>query len=130
MKTITIEGKEYEVECNALTYVQYKKMFGRGIIEDLQIVKNYLVNQTIETNKIMLEDNTLSEVEVSNRLSEIMVHSIDEFIEVITKIAYIMIYSANNRIESYENWLKNIKKFKIDDDWIVEVTEIAVDCFC
>lgn len=130
MKTITIEGKEYEVECNALTYVQYKKMFGRGIIEDFQIVKNYLVNQTIETNKIMLEDNTLSEVEVSNRLSEIMVHSIDEFIEVITKIAYIMIYSANNRIESYENWLKNIKKFKIDDDWIVEVTEIAVDCFC
>ncbi len=130
MKTITIEGKEYEVECNALTYVQYKKMFGRGIIEDFQIVKNYLVNQTIETNKIILEDNTLSEVEVGNKLSEIMVHSVDDFIEVITKMTYIMIYSANNRIESYEDWLKNIKKFKIDDDWIVEVTELAVDCFC
>lgn len=130
MKTITIEGKGYKVECNALTYVQYKKMFGRGIIEDFQIVKNYLVNQTIETNKIILEDKTLSEVEVSNKLSEIMVHSVDDFIEVITKMAYIMIYSANNRIESYEDWLKNIKKFKIDDDWIVEVAELAVDCFC
>lgn len=130
MKTITIEGKEYEVECNALTYIQYKKMFGRGILEDFQIVKNYLVNQTIQTNKIMLEDENISETEVSDKLSEIMIHSIDEFIEVVTKIAYIMIYSANDRIESYENWLKNIKKFKIDDDWIVEVTELAVDCFC
>ena len=31
---------------------------------------------------------------------------------------------------SDEKWLENISNFKIDDDWIVEVAEFAVDCFC
>ena len=32
--------------------------------------------------------------------------------------------------QEYENWLRKIKSFKIDDDWVAEVTELAVDCFC
>ena len=32
--------------------------------------------------------------------------------------------------KEYEKWLENISNFKIDDDWIVEVAEFAVDCFC
>ena len=34
------------------------------------------------------------------------------------------------RIDQFLNNNASIKNFKIDDDWIVEVTEIAVDCFC
>ena len=59
-----------------------------------------------------------------------MNNHIDDFIEVITRIAYILIYSANEKVEEYENWLRKIKNLKIDDDWVAEVTELAVDCFC
>ena len=36
----------------------------------------------------------------------------------------------NEKIPEYEIWLKSIESLKITDDWIVEVTEFAVDCFC
>ena len=71
MKQIEIEGKSYNIDCNAFTPVQYKAFFKE-----------------------------------SKRNSK-----------------------RHNKIEDYENWLKSIEHFKIDDQWIVEVTEFAVDCF-
>lgn len=130
MKTIVIDGKEYEIDCNALTFVQYKKMFKRGIFEDMQIVKNYLVLQTLKTQEIKEKYPQMTEDIINNEVSNYMTKYLDDFIEVITQITYIMIYSANEKIEEYEKWLKNIKTFKIDDDWVAEVTEFAVDCFC
>lgn len=130
MKTIVIDGKEYEIDCNALTFVQYKKMFKRGIFEDMQIVKNYLVLQTLKTQEIKEKYPQMTEDIINNEVSNYMTKYLDDFIEVITRITYIMIYSANEKIEEYEKWLKNIKTFKIDDDWVAEVTEFAVDCFC
>ena len=53
----------------------------------------------------------------------------DEFIIKITQIAWILIYTANKKIENYESWLESIKHFSIEDDWIVEVAEFAVNCF-
>ena len=55
---------------------------------------------------------------------------IDDFIITITKIAWILIYTANEEIDEYEKWLKSIKKIDVQEDWISEVTEFAVDCFC
>lgn len=130
MKTIAIDGKQYNIECNAFTYVQYRKVFNRGIFEDIQIIKDYLITQTTSAIQLKEENPNITEIELSEKLSNIMMSKLDDFIEAITKIAYILIYSANENIEDYEAFLKGIKSFKIDDDWIVEVTEFAVDCFC
>lgn len=130
MKTIAIDGKQYNIECNAFTYVQYRKVFNRGIFEDIQIIKDYLITQTTSAIQLKEENPNITEIELSEKLSNIMISKLDDFIEAITKIAYILIYSANENIEDYEAFLKGIKSFKIDDDWIVEVTEFAVDCFC
>ena len=91
-------------------------------------IKNYLIKQTVVAKQ--LEERDINETEKLNLLSEYMISDTDEFITKITQIAWILIYTADNKIESYEDWLKSISAFKIDDDWIVEVTEFAVDCFC
>lgn len=130
MKTIVIDGNEYEIECNALTYIQYKKIFKKGIFADMDIIKDYLVSQTLKTKELKEKYPQMSEQEIDTQVGNYMNNYIDDFIEVITRIAYILIYSANEKIEEYEEWLRKIKNFKIDDDWVAEVTELAVDCFC
>ncbi len=130
MKTIVIDGNEYNIECNALTYIQYKKVFNKGIFADMDIIKDYLVRQTLKANELKEKYPQMSEQEIDTQVGNYMNNYIDDFIEVITRIAYILIYSANEKIEEYENWLRKIKSFKIDDDWVAEVTELAVDCFC
>ena len=130
MKQIKIDGNTYDVDCNALTYVLHKRIFNKGIMQDIRIIQNYLITQTIEANKLKNQFPELNESELNDRISKFMNNYIDEFIEAITRIAYTLIYTANDKIASYDDFLRNIKKFKIDDDWIVEVTELAVNCFC
>jgi hypothetical protein len=130
MKTIVIDGNKYDIECNALTYIQYKKVFNKGIFADMDIIKDYLIRQTLKANELKEKYPQMSEQEIDTQVGNYMNNYIDDFIEVITRIAYILIYSANEKIEEYENWLRKIKSFKIDDDWVAEVTELAVDCFC
>lgn len=130
MKQIKIDGNTYDADCNALTYVLHKRIFNRGIMQDIRIIQNYLITQTIEANKLKNQFPELSESELNDRISKFMNNYIDEFIEAITRIAYTLIYTANDKVANYDDFLRNIKKFKIDDDWIVEVTELAVNCFC
>lgn len=128
MKTITICGKKYDINCNALTYVKYKSIFKTGILKDMQYIQNYLIKQAVIAKQ--LDEKKISEAEKLSQLSEIMINDTDEFVSKITQIAWILIYTANNKVESYETWLSSITKFNISDDWISEVTEFAVDCFC
>lgn len=128
MKTITICGKECEIDCNALTYVKYKTIFKTGILKDMQFIQNYLIKQVVIAKQ--LDEKKMSEEEKLSQLSEIMIIDTDEFITKITQLAWILLYTANNKIESYEDWLKSLNNFKIDADWISEVAEFAVDCFC
>lgn len=128
MKTITICGKEVEIDCNALTYVKYKSIFKTGILKDMQFIQNYLIKQVVVSNQ--LEGKKMSEAEKLNQVSEYMIDDTDEFVTKITQLAWILIYTADNKVADYENWLKSITDFKIDDDWIAEVTEFAVSCFC
>lgn len=130
MKQIKIDGNTYDADCNALTYVLHKRIFNRGIMQDIRIIQNYLITQTIEANKLKNQFPELSDSELDDRVSRFMNNYIDEFIEAITRIAYTLIYTANDKIANYDDFLRNIKNFKIDDDWIVEVTELAVNCFC
>ena len=128
MKTIIICGKEHKLECNALTYVKYKNFFKRGIIEDVQILQDYLIKQTVITKQV--EEKNITEAEKLLMVSNYMNQYVDDFIIAITRIAWILIYTADKDIEEYEKWLEGISSFKIDDDWIVEVAEFAVSCFC
>lgn len=128
MKTITICGKEYKLECNALTYVKFKTFFKKGIIEDIQILQEYLIKQAVITKQV--EGKDISESEKVSIVSNYMNKFVDDFVIAITRIAWILIYTANRDIEDYEKWLEGMSSFKIDDDWIVEVAEFAVDCFC
>ena len=128
MKTITICGKEHKLECNALTYVKYKNFFKRGIIEDVQILQDYLIKQTVITKQV--EEKNITEAEKLLMVSNYMNQYVDDFIIAITRIAWILIYTTDKDIEEYEKWLEGISSFKIDDDWIVEVAEFAVSCFC
>lgn len=128
MKTITICDTEYPIESNALTFVKYKSIFKTGILKDMQFIQNYLIKQSVIAEQ--LKDKPLDDAEKMSQVSAYMIDDTDEFVAKITQIAWILIYTANNKIESYEDWMKSIKEFKIDDNWIVEVTEYAVDCFC
>lgn len=128
MKTITICGKEVEIDCNALTYVKYKAFFKTGILKDMQFIKSYLIKQVVISNE--LENKKMSEAEKLSQVSEYMIDDTDEFVTKITQLAWILIYTANNKVENYESWLKSITSFKTDDDWIAEVAEYAVNCFC
>nr|DAX64885.1 MAG TPA: tail assembly chaperone protein [Caudoviricetes sp.] len=130
MKTIEICGKKYEIDCNALTYVKYRNMFNRGIFDDLKILQDFLVKYAYLTKKIKDENPDIDDITIINSLSTLMIDDMDLFAEAATRMAYIMIYTANKEIEEYENWLEKISSIKTNDEWIVEVTEFAVNCFC
>ena len=130
MKQIVIEGNKYDIDCNGLTYILHKRIFNRGIMQDIHVLQNYIITQTIKANEIKTKFPKLSDTEINNQVANFMNDYIDDFIEAITRITYTLIYTANDKIESYEEFLRSIKNLKIDDDWIVEVTELAVDCFC
>lgn len=129
MKKITIDGKGYELDSNALTYIKYKSFFKTGIFDDMQKIQMYLAKQHVYTTQFK-ETGTLSDVEIAGLVAEKMQPELDNFIIKITQITWILIYTANEKIEPYEDWLRGIKHFKIDDDWIAEVTELAVNSFC
>lgn len=128
MKTINIDGKAFEIDSNALTFVKYKNFFKTGLLDDMQKIELYLAKQHVYTTQF--KESGLSDVEIAALVAERMQSEVDEFIIKITQIAWILIYTANEKIESYQDWLKNIKHFKIDEDWIAEVTEFAVESFC
>lgn len=130
MKTITICGKEHKIDCNALTYVKYRKLFNRGIFDDIKILQSFLTKQVVITEQLKKENPDVDDATIIASLSKLMLNDMDLFVEAATRIAYIMIYTANKKIAEYEKWLEDIPYLKTNDEWIAEVTEFAVSCFC
>ena len=128
MKEITICNKKYPIDCNAFTRFQYKEIFGKGIFSDIKILNQFSEQQKKIRQK--LENENKSEEDIQEQLNYSMMDSLDDFIDVIEKIAYILIYTANPEIESFEKWLINIEKIDLSSSWISEVTELAVTSFC
>lgn len=126
MKTITICGKEYEIACNAFTRFQYKTIFRKGIFADIKVLSEFSEKQ----EKLRKELKNKPEEEIENEVNLIMMENLDDFIDVIEKMAYILIYTANPKIGSFEEWLKGIDKLDLSASWISEVTELAVNSFC
>ena len=128
MKSITICEKEYPIVCNAFTRFEYKKIFNRGIFADIKVLSEFSDNQ--EKMKKELVKKELADEEIEKEINLYMMEHLDDCIDVIERIAYLLIYSANDKIESFENWLKAIEKIDLSDKWIQEVTEVAVSSFC
>ena len=128
MKKITICDKEYEVSCNAFTRFQYKKIFGKGIFADIKTLSEFSENQ--EKVRKELTEKGLSNEEIDKEVNFYVMEHLDEFIDVVERIAYILIYSANNSIKSFEDWLKGLEKIDLSASWISEGTELAVSSFC
>lgn len=130
MKTITICGEKYPIDCNALTYVKYREMFKKGIFDDIKILQSFLAKQVLTAEQLKKENPDIDDTAIIASLSKLMLDDMDLFAEAATRIAYIMIYTANKKVEQYEEWLENIPSLKTNDEWIAEVTEFAVSCFC
>lgn len=128
MKTITICDKEFEIDCNAFTRFQYKTIFGRGIFADVKILNEYSDRQ--DKKRKELKSKNMSEEEIEKEIGLYMMDNLDDFIDVIERITYILIYTANDKIESFEDWLKGITKIDLSASWVSEVTELAVNSFC
>lgn len=126
MKTITICDKEYKIACNAYTRFQYKTIFGKGIFTDIKILNEFSNKQ----EKLREQLKGKPEEEIENEINLMMMENLDDFIDVIEKIAYILIYSADSNIGSFQDWLKGIEKIELSANWISEVTEFAVNSFC
>lgn len=128
MKKITICNKEFNIDCNAYTRFQYKSIFGKGIFADIKILSDYSDKQ--ENLRKKLKDEGKTDEEIEKQVNSEMMTNLDDFIDVIEKIAYILIYTVDNKIGSFENWLKSIEKIDLSESWIAEVTEFAVSSFC
>ena len=136
MKKIIICDKEYDISCNAFTRFQYKKIFGRGIFADIKILSDFSENQ--EKIRKSLTEKNLPDEEIEKEVNLYMMEHLDDFIDVVEKIAYILIYSAktapgytgNDPLESFEDWLRGLEKPDLSANWVSEVTELAVSSFC
>lgn len=130
MKIIEICGKKYEIDCNALTHVKYRKLFNTDIFSDIRILKTFLTKQVLLAENLKKENPEVDDATIITSLSTLMLDDMGLFLEASTRMAYIMIYTANKKVPEYEEWLEGIPSLKTNDEWIAEVTEFAVDCFC
>lgn len=128
MKKIEIDGKEYQIDCTAYTRFEYKKIFGVGIFEDINKINEFNTRANEEREKLKAEGKT--EEEIKKTTEAMMMAKLDDFIDVIQKIAYIEIHTADKTTGTFEEWLQGIKKISLADPWISEVTELAVNSFC
>ena len=105
-KIITIDGKEYEMKSSAYTQFAYKDMTGRSLLKDLQGMIQKVNKENIEQDMSALE----------------------EFIEPILDMTYIMLKEADEKqISTKEEFLKNIECLYDDWHWIEDVILLAVN---
>lgn len=128
MKEIQIDGKTYPIKCTAFTRFEYKKIFGVGIFEDIAKINKFNNQTTAEKEKLKAKGKT--DEEIDKIVNAKMMEKLDEFIDVLQRIAYIEIYTANPEVGTFEKWLSSIEKISLADSWIGEVTEYAVTSFC
>lgn len=130
MKKIVIDDKHYNIDCSAYTYIQYKQVFKKGIFSDIQTIKNFFTKQAEIIIKLKTENENISEDDISDKIENELLFEIDDFVEAITRLAYIFIYTNDTNFMSYEDFMKGISRLSINDDWVIEVTEFAVEKFC
>lgn len=130
MKTIEICGKEYPIDCNALTYKNYRSKFNTDIFSDIRTLQAFLTKQVLLAESLKKDNPNVEDSSIISSLSTLMLEDMGLFIEAATRMAYIMILAADKKIPEYDEWLESIPTIRTNDEWIAEVTEFAVNCFC
>lgn len=128
MKEIVINNKTYEIKSNALTKFHYKKIFGVGIFKDISILN--AINTKSEKIRKELKDSGLSEEEIEIEVNTQLIEESDAIIDVALKMAYILIYTANNQFMSFEDWLNTLDKVDLKENWVSEVINTISSTFC
>lgn len=105
---IKIKNKSYIGQCNALSYVFYKRIFRANIFEDLENLRKSLVN--ISNN-------------VANK------QDIADFYEILIRLIYILIYTKNQDIEDIENWFKKIQIQDLTEELTNKTIEVFLESF-
>lgn len=102
-KVIKISGKEYSMKSSAYTQFKYKNDTGRKLLDDIQRISK--ISQ-------MSEDEQIG--------------SMEDVIELLLHIAYIMIEEADaKQVITFDDFLKDIDGLFDETDWINEVVELA-----
>lgn len=106
---IRIGNKKYVGYCNAMTYIYYNKVFNANIFDDLDRIKEYLI-------KINLQSISKNDV--------------DNMVNIILKLVYILIYTNNpKKINRFEKWENEHKNEIIEPNMTNEIIEYLVDNF-
>lgn len=122
---IVIDKKEYNICTNAFCLFEYKKQFKTGMIADIGKMTKY--NERIA--EIEEEYKGKSEAEIKRATDRVALEEFDNILQIPLQLAYIFIKSANRNFTDFETWLKTIEYIDIEEKWIGEVTELAVDSF-
>ena len=103
-KTVKISGNEYFMQSSAYTQFKYKDITGRKLLDDLMKLQK-----------------------LSNLDEAGMLNGIDDLIEVLLQITYVMIEEADSsQVKNYEDFLKSIDNLFEDPSWMNEVIELAI----
>lgn len=125
-KKLTICGKEYNICSNAFCMFEYKKQFKTGIIADIGKMNDYNV-KVEEIEKKCKQENR--EEDIEREINRMALDEFDNIIQIPLQLAYVFIKVADRNFMSFEDWLMTIDDIKIEDSWIGEVTELAVNSF-
>ncbi len=102
VKTIRIDGKDYDMKSSAYTQFAYKNQTGRSFLSDIQKLTG-------------LKDN------ISNLME------VDGLIEVLLDISFVMIQESDpTRFKNEEEFIKSIGVLFDEPKWIEEVIELAI----
>lgn len=124
-KKLEICGKEYDICTNAYTMFIYKKEFKTGMMADIGRLQEFATMQ----NKITRENEGKTKEEIDEAVGLALMPELDTYIEVSLRIAYVFIKCANPSFMSFEEWVQGIETFNLEDAWVAEVTELAVNSF-
>lgn len=106
-KIININQKEYSAKSSAYTQFKYKNDTGRSLMSDLQKIS--------KLDKLDLEGQ---------------VEGIDDLLETVLKMAYIMIEEADSsQVTSYEDFLKDLDGLFDEQQWLMDIIELAQSPF-
>lgn len=107
-KKITIGYTTYEMQSSAYTQFKYRDITGRSLVKDLMsLSKKY--------EKISKEDEIIEQYE-----------GIDDFMNTLLEIAYIMSMEAKSFTGTKDEFLMTIDNYLDNTDWIGEVVELAL----
>lgn len=130
MKEINISAKLYKINCNAYTYIIYPKLFGNSIFEDISVIQQFVGSGALTLEKLKNDNNNLSDDEIAEMITKsFSAEKLQAYIESSLKLAYALIYTANNDFMEYNEWLKTIRNIDAGDEWIAEIANYVITNF-